>query len=99
VLVCGDYLSPVEVPELSDGGSREAYLATLARLAPLVARAETVVPGHGTPLTRDRAQAILEQDVSYLEALGRDGEAAALPEGRRTGPQRRRHAANAGRAT
>jgi glyoxylase-like metal-dependent hydrolase (beta-lactamase superfamily II) len=29
VLVCGDYLSPVEIPMLSDTGSRDAYLATL----------------------------------------------------------------------
>ncbi|HEY8638469.1 MAG TPA: MBL fold metallo-hydrolase, partial [Solirubrobacteraceae bacterium] len=34
VLCCGDYLSPVEIPMLSAGGSRSAYLATLARLEP-----------------------------------------------------------------
>src|SRR5205085_11624897 len=27
VLVCGDYLSPAEIPMLSPGGSRAAYLA------------------------------------------------------------------------
>ncbi len=32
VLVCGDYLSPVEIPRISDGGSPTAYLATLERL-------------------------------------------------------------------
>ena len=32
VLVCGDYLSPVEIPWISPGGSVEAYLATLERL-------------------------------------------------------------------
>jgi glyoxylase-like metal-dependent hydrolase (beta-lactamase superfamily II) len=32
VLVCGDYLSPVEIPWISDGGSVTAYLATLERL-------------------------------------------------------------------
>src|SRR5205085_3386994 len=31
VLVCGDYVSPVEIPML---GSRDAYVATLERLAP-----------------------------------------------------------------
>ena len=32
VLVCGDYLSPVEIPWISPGGSVGAYLATLERL-------------------------------------------------------------------
>ena len=50
VLVCGDYLSPVEIPWISPGGSVEAYLATLERLRALVERAETIVPGHGRPL-------------------------------------------------
>ena len=49
-LVCGDYLSPVEIPWISEGGSRDAYLATLRRLAPLVEQAEHVVPGHGEVL-------------------------------------------------
>jgi len=54
VLVCGDYLSPVEIPWISDGGSLEAYVATLARLRPLVQSVENVVPGHGGPIERDR---------------------------------------------
>jgi glyoxylase-like metal-dependent hydrolase (beta-lactamase superfamily II) len=36
VLVAGDFLSPVEIPMISRGGSRSAYLATLERLRPLV---------------------------------------------------------------
>jgi glyoxylase-like metal-dependent hydrolase (beta-lactamase superfamily II) len=44
VLVAGDYLSPLEIPMLSPGGSATAYLATLQRLAPLVEQAEYVVP-------------------------------------------------------
>jgi len=66
VLVCGDYLSPVEIPTLSQTGSRDAYLATLERLRPLVAQATWVVPGHGSPLESDRAAAILDEDVRYL---------------------------------
>ena len=50
VLVCGDFLSPVEIPMLSEGGSRSAYRATLERLLPLVEQAEHVVPGHGAVL-------------------------------------------------
>ena len=42
VLVAGDYLSPVELPTLNDGGDLDAYLATLDRLRPLAARAEHV---------------------------------------------------------
>jgi glyoxylase-like metal-dependent hydrolase (beta-lactamase superfamily II) len=95
-LVCGDYLSPVEIPMISAdaGGSVAAYTATLARLRPLVEQAETVVPGHGGPLRRDEALRILGEDAAYLEALTRDGADAALPEGRRTAEQRRIHAEN-----
>ena len=74
VLVCGDYLSPVEIP--TPEASIEAYLATLARLEPLVAAAEFVVPGHGGPIDSATAQAVLHEDRAYLEAL-REGRARA----------------------
>jgi hydroxyacylglutathione hydrolase len=93
VLVCGDYLSPVEIPIVH--GSPAAYLATLARLEPLVEAAEHVVPGHGGPIDAARAAAILREDRAYLEALIEHGEAARLPDGRRTAGQRRIHAENA----
>jgi glyoxylase-like metal-dependent hydrolase (beta-lactamase superfamily II) len=94
-LVVGDYLSPVEIPMLSPGGSLDAYLATLGRLRPLVEAADTVVPGHGAPLPRERALAILEQDVAYLRDLGEHGADAPLPPGRVTAEQRRIHGENA----
>jgi glyoxylase-like metal-dependent hydrolase (beta-lactamase superfamily II) len=97
VLVCGDYLSPVEIPWISAGGSLEAYVATLERLRPLVQRVDNIVPGHGSPLERARALEILEQDLGYLDRLRREGAAAALPEGRRTAAQRRIHEENATR--
>ncbi len=90
VLACGDYLSPVEIPMLSAGGSRAAYLATLRRLQPLVAEAAHVVPGHGAVLDAERALAILAEDVAYLEALPE----APLPRGRGSAAQRRIHAEN-----
>ena len=90
VLVCGDYLSPVEIPMLSPGGSRDAYLATLARLEPLVEQAEHVVPGHGAVLDGVRAAAILREDRAYVAGLPD----AALPIARRTGAQKRIHADN-----
>jgi glyoxylase-like metal-dependent hydrolase (beta-lactamase superfamily II) len=93
-LVCGDYLSPVEIPWISPDGSVEAYLATLERLRTLVARAETIVPGHGRPLERPEAIRLLDEDVAYLEALTAAGSDAQLPAGRRTGAQRRIHIEN-----
>jgi glyoxylase-like metal-dependent hydrolase (beta-lactamase superfamily II) len=94
VLVCGDYLSPVEIPWISPGGSAEAYLATLERLRELVQRAETVVPGHGRPLSREETLGVLDEDVAYLRALMSSGVDAPLPAGRRTGAQRRIHEQN-----
>jgi glyoxylase-like metal-dependent hydrolase (beta-lactamase superfamily II) len=91
VLVCGDYLSPVEIPTLSASGSRDAYLATLERLRPLVAQAEWVVPGHGSAIEGARAAAILDEDVRYLT----DWE---LPLTRRTAAQRAIDAENRERA-
>ena len=96
-LVCGDYLSPVEIPMLSPGGSLDAYAATLERLRPLVGQAATVVPGHGAPITGTEAAEVLEADAQYLARLRRDGAAASLPEGRRTARQRQIHAENASR--
>jgi hydroxyacylglutathione hydrolase len=98
VLVCGDYLSPVEIPMLQGKGTISAYLATLARLEPLVEEAEHVVPGHGGPIDGTRAAAILREDRAYLEALLSDGEAAQLPLARRTAAQRTIHAANVAHA-
>src|SRR3954454_15046703 len=47
VLVCGDYLSPVEIPMVEF--SVDAYLATLARLEPWVEQEVPGVPCHGGP--------------------------------------------------
>jgi glyoxylase-like metal-dependent hydrolase (beta-lactamase superfamily II) len=94
VLVAGDHLSPVEIPMISEGGSVRAYLETLERLEPLVAQAATVIPGHGAPLSGEEALAILSEDRAYLEALGREGAEARLPDARRNARQRRIHADN-----
>ncbi|HEV7496020.1 MBL fold metallo-hydrolase [Baekduia sp.] len=96
VLVAGDYLSPVEIPMLSEGGSRNAYVATLLRLAPYVEQAEWVVPGHGAAIDGTRALAILREDIKYLESLGGDGE-PALPLARRDRVQKKIHAENVAR--
>ncbi len=87
VLACGDYLSPVEIPMISEGGSREAYRATLERLRPRVEEADWVVPGHGAPLDGARALAILREDLHYLDT----GE---LPIARRGAEQKRIDAEN-----
>jgi glyoxylase-like metal-dependent hydrolase (beta-lactamase superfamily II) len=94
VLVPGDYLSSLEIPTLAGRPAIDSYLATLARLRPLVRRAEQVVPGHGPPIDGTRALEVLEEDVAYLEALRESGRGAPLPAGRRSGAQRELHAAN-----
>ena len=98
VLIAGDYLSPVEIPMIGEGGSVSEYLATLERLRPLVAAAEQVVPGHGRVLAGPEALAVLEADGAYLHDLQRRGDAASMPRGERSVQQRRIHAENARRA-
>jgi glyoxylase-like metal-dependent hydrolase (beta-lactamase superfamily II) len=97
LLVCGDYLSDVEIPMISPGGSLAEYRATLARLAPLVESVEAVVPGHGAPHDREAALRILDEDVEYLDALERGDERPKLPAGRDTRRQRAIHRDNVGR--
>ena len=91
LLVVGDYLSDVEIPMVS---SLDEYRATLASLAPLVERAETIVPGHGAPHDRAGALRLLDEDVEYLDALERGDERPSLPRGRDTKRQRAIHAEN-----
>ena len=98
VLVCGDYASPVEIPMISPGGSIDAYAQTLVRLRPLVDAADTVVPGHGTPMSREAAMRVLDEDAAYLDALRQDGAGAELPRSRRTSAQLPIHEANTRRA-
>jgi glyoxylase-like metal-dependent hydrolase (beta-lactamase superfamily II) len=95
VLICGDYLSPVEIPMIStrSGGTLEAYRETLFRLSPLVNRAATVIPGHGAPLAAQRALEILAEDLAYLNDLSA-GADAKVPESRRSAAQRRVHEDN-----
>jgi glyoxylase-like metal-dependent hydrolase (beta-lactamase superfamily II) len=94
VLVAGDYLSPLELPTLSDGGEPGAYCETLERLRGLSSRADHVVPGHGPALDCQRALELLEEDLSYLRELGELGSEAKLPAGRRAAVHRRQHEAN-----
>lgn len=94
VLCAGDYLSGVEIPMISPGGSLADYRATLARLAPLVDAADTVVPGHGAPNGRESAKSILDEDMAYLDALERGEERAALPKARDGREQRKIHERN-----
>jgi len=94
VLCTGDYLCPVEIPWIDAGGSIDDYRNTLARLAPVVEQAETVVPGHGAPQSRAAALRQIDEDSDYLDALERGDERPALPKGRDTKRQREIHAAN-----
>lgn len=94
LLICGDYLSSVEIPLIGSAGSLADYRATLARLAPLVERAETVVSGHGPVHGRERARELLEEDLAYVDAVSRGDGRISLPGGRDTGRQREIHADN-----
>ena len=94
VLVCGDYLSDVEIPTISPGGSLGGYRSTLARLGGVVERAEAVVPGHGSVLSRERALEVLHADVAYLDALELGKEGVELPAGRDDLRQRSLHREN-----
>jgi glyoxylase-like metal-dependent hydrolase (beta-lactamase superfamily II) len=95
VLCVGDYLSPVEIPMVEAGLGD--YRTTLARLAPLVEAADTIVPGHGRPSSRDEALRILDEDMDYLDALERGEEKPELPGGRDSRAQRKIHAENLAR--
>lgn len=87
-LICGDYLSPVEIPTWHDNeGSRSQYRATLDVLKPLVDQADWVIPGHGGPIDGDRALAIWREDVAYVDRY-------ALPIARSGARQKALHAAN-----
>jgi glyoxylase-like metal-dependent hydrolase (beta-lactamase superfamily II) len=94
VLVLGDYLSAVEIPWISSGGTLDDYLATLARLAPLLEAAETIVPGHGPVHPPGTALRLLEEDLAYLGELRAGAERVRLPAGRDTREQRKIHAQN-----
>ncbi|WP_231495901.1 MBL fold metallo-hydrolase [Cellulomonas sp. HZM] len=71
VLVAGDMLRDVEIPLPFDPDDVPAYLEGLDRLAPFVARAHVVVPGHGTP---GDPRPRLEADRRYLDAVLRGRE-------------------------
>ncbi len=96
VLICGDYLSPVEIPMISteSGGTLTEYRETLFRLSPLVNNAATVIPGHGAPLMREKALEILAEDLAYVNALSTHRHDVTLPDGRRTTAQKQIHERN-----
>ena len=71
VLVVGDYLSPVEIPTLNAGGPVERTWRTLERLRALSGASSTSFRATAPCSTRERALAVLDEDIAYLEALRR----------------------------
>lgn len=67
VMVAGDMLSDVELPLPFWPDDLPSYLVGLDRLAPLVARASVLVPGHGTPSFAPMER--LDADRRYLDAV------------------------------
>lgn len=65
VLIAGDMLSDIELPLPFWPDDLPAYLAGLDTLAPYVAQADVLIPGHGTPT--DDPVARLSADRRYLE--------------------------------
>ncbi len=87
VLLAGDMLSDLELPLAEQTGVQE-YLAGLNILAPLVSRAQVLVPGHGTPaMERTEPGSIAARfsaDQNYWRELLATGESSdpriTLPE-------------------
>ena len=92
LLVVGDYLSDVEIPWISEGGSLADYRATLARLGAAGGGRDDGGARPRAPHDRETALRLLEEDVAYLDALERGEQ--QLPEGRDTKAQRGIHAEN-----
>jgi glyoxylase-like metal-dependent hydrolase (beta-lactamase superfamily II) len=67
VLIAGDMLSDVELPLPFEPDDLGAYLAGLDRLAPFVARASWLIPGHGHPTAQPTER--LAADRRYLDAV------------------------------
>ena len=68
VLLAGDMLSDVELPMPDDDDQDlTTYLTGLDVLAPVVARAGLLVPGHGTPTEHPMAR--VDADRRYLDDL------------------------------
>ena len=65
LLLAGDMLSDVELPLPLSPDDLPAYLAGLDALAPYVARAVALVPGHGHPTTAPLER--LDADRRYLD--------------------------------
>ena len=96
VLVAGDYLSPVELPDARRGRTRSTPISRRSSAcARCVASAEHVVPGHG-PVARARAGARGARGGRRLPAArcAERGAEAELPDGRRGAAQRRLHREN-----
>ena len=95
VLVCGDYLSPVEIPMLSPGGSLAAYRATLERLAgrwPSRPSGSSPVTARRTPA--QRALEVLAEDDGYLRAAHVATRPRRRAGGATSAPQKALHAEN-----
>lgn len=80
LLLVGDYLSPVEPPWI--GASAPDYERTLRMLARLLESdpPESVIPGHGSPLSAEEAHDIAMADLDYLSRV-RSAVATAVARG------------------
>jgi len=76
VLIAGDMLSDVELPLPFYPDDLHSYMDALDRLSPLIAKAELVIPGHGTVGRNPAAR--LDADRHYIEEMTSRGESDDL---------------------
>lgn len=79
VLLCGDYLSPCEIPFVDEA---KPYRVTLNRLVDVLRDVREVIPGHGARMSASEALAIARSDMAYLDRLldaGNRERALAVP--------------------
>ena len=95
LLVAGDYLSPVEIPMISEAAPRAPISPPWPGSSRSSSRPTHVVRATATPIDPAPAAAILREDRAYVQALRDHGADAKLPLARRTAAQKVTHASNA----
>ena len=98
LLMVGDYLSDVEMPMISAGGSVAEYRATLARLAPLVEGRGAWFPATALRTTARRRYGSSTRTWTTWTRWSGATSGPPCPEGRASRTQRRIHADNLARA-
>jgi len=65
-LICGDFLSPVEQPQVQ-AGQETKYLETLEQIERLLPELEYVIPARGLPMSSKVAESVLASHRNSIE--------------------------------